>query len=79
MKITKGTIIRTLLIIVVMINFVLEKFGIDLIPADESTITIFVETALEIAVIIVGFWKNNSYSKHAIRADKFLRQLRGEA
>jgi SPP1 family holin len=76
MKISKSTIIRTILVIIVIINFILEKLGVDLIPADESMITMFVETFIEIAVIIVGFWKNNSYSESAIRADEFLKELR---
>lgn len=78
MKISKSTIIRTILVSIVIINFILEKLGVDLIPADESLITMFVETFLEIAVIVVGFWKNNSYSEAAIRADEFLKELRSD-
>ena len=78
MKISKSTIIRTILVAIVIINFILEKLGVDLIPADESTVTMFVETFLEIAVIVVGFWKNNSYSEAAIRADEFLKELRAD-
>lgn len=78
MKVTKATIVRTILVFLVIINFCLEKCGYDVIPADESVILMFVETGIEIAVIIVGFWKNNSYSKKAIQADEFLKQLREE-
>ena len=76
MKISKSTIIRTILVAIVIINFVLEKLGIDLIPVDESIIAMFVETFIEIAVLVVGFWKNNSFSEAAIRADEFLKELR---
>lgn len=76
MKITKSTIVRTILVALVIINFVLEKCGIDIIPADEYTVLMFVETAIEIAIIAVGFWKNNSYTEKAIKADEFLKQLR---
>lgn len=76
MKISKGTIIRTILMILVIVNIILERNGIDVIPADESTISMFVETVIEIAVIGVGFWKNNSYSKRAIKADEFLKRLK---
>lgn len=78
MKISKSTIIRTILVAIVIINFILEKLGVDLIPADESVITMFVETFIEIAVIVVGFWKNNSYSQAAIRADEILKELRND-
>lgn len=76
MKISKSTIVRTILVAVVVINFLLEKFGLDIIKTDEDTVMMAVEALIEVAVIIVGFWKNNSYSKNAIKADKFLSQLR---
>ncbi len=76
MKISKSTIVRTILIVLVIINFFLEKLGVDLIPTDESTILMWVEWLIEIAVIVVGFWKNNSYSEKAIKADEFLNTLR---
>lgn len=76
MKITKSTIVRTILVVLVVINFVLEKMGFDLIPVDESFILMAVETAIEIAVIAVGFWKNNSFTEKAIKADEFLKELR---
>ena len=76
MRISKGTIIRTILVILTIINFGLERFGVDLIPVDESWIAMAVEYVIEIAVLVVGFWKNNSYTPSAIRADEFLQQLR---
>ena len=76
MKITKATIVRTILMIMVIINFLLERMGVDIIPVSESGILMFVETGIEIAIIIVGFWKNNSFTEKAIKADKFLQELR---
>ena len=78
MTIKKSTIVRTILMLLVIVNFGLEKCGLDLIPTDEHTIAMFVEIVIEIAIIIVGFWKNNSYSPKAIKADEFLKQLREE-
>lgn len=78
MKISKSTIIRAILVAIVIINFVLEKLGVDLIPVNESLIAMIVETVIEIAVIVVGFWKNNSFSQAAIRADEFLKELRND-
>lgn len=76
MKITKGTIVRTILFVVAITNFVLERVGVDLIPVDESMVLMFVETAIEIAFLAVGFWKNNSFTDKAIKADAFLKELR---
>lgn len=76
MKITKSTIVRLVLIALVVINSLLEKMGYDVIPADENTVLAVVETFIELAVIIVGFWKNNSFTENAIKADEFLRALK---
>lgn len=76
MKISKGTIVRTISLVIVMINIILKKFGIDLINVSESEILTAIEMLIEVAVIVVAWWKNNSYSKNAIQADEFLKNLR---
>ena len=74
--ISKGTIVRTIMLVIVIINMVLKHFGIDVINVEESQVLTFVETLIEIAVIIVTFWKNNSFTQKAIKADEFLKTLK---
>ena len=74
--ISKGTIVRTISLVIVLINIVLKKFGVDLINVSESEILTTVEMLIEIAVIVVAWWKNNSYSKNAIQADEYLKHLK---
>lgn len=76
MKISKGTIARTIMLIIVVVNMVLQHFGIDIIKVDESQVLSFVEIVLELAVIITTFWKNNSFTDKAIKADEFLKNLK---
>lgn len=76
MKISKGTIIRTILLAIALINMGLQHFGLDVIKADEASIAGLVECIIQLAIIIVGFWKNNSYTKKAIEADEFLKKLK---
>ena len=76
MKISKGTIVRTIMIVLVIVNMVLQHMGLDVINLEESEILTFVELIIEIAIIAVGFWKNNSYTEKAIKADEFLRELK---
>lgn len=78
MKISKQTIVRTLLLIIVAINIVLEKFGLDVIATDENVVLMCVETIIEVAVIVTGFWYNNSYSENALKAQRFLEYLRND-
>lgn len=74
--IKKSTIVRTILLLIVLINLILKAFGINLIPVDENIIYNIVELVIEIAIIIVAFWKNNSFSEKAIKADEFLKKLK---
>lgn len=76
MKVSKGTIVRTIMVILVILNIIFERCGIDVINVSESEVFMIVETVIEIAIIAVGFWKNNSYSEEAKKADEFLKQLR---
>lgn len=76
MSISKGTIVRTISLVIVIINMILKKCGVDVINVSESQILTAVEMLIELAVIIVAFWKNNSYSQNAIKADEFLKNLK---
>lgn len=76
MSISKGTIARTVMLVIVIINLVLKQLGHDLINVSESEILSVVEMLIELAVIVVSFWKNNSYTQNAIKADEFLKNLK---
>ena len=76
MKVSKGTIVRTVMLVIVVLNMILQHFGLDVIDVSEVQVLAFIELLIEIAVIVVAFWKNNSYSKNAILADAYLKDLR---
>ena len=78
MNISKGTIVRTILLIIVLINMGLSNLGYDIIDVTENEILVAVEYLIEIAIIIVAWWKNNSYTEKAIKADEFLKNLKNE-
>lgn len=75
-NISKGTIIRLIVVLLVMVNMILKAFDKSPIDIDEGGVAYGVETIIEIAIIAVGFWKNNSFSEAAIKADEFLHNLR---
>lgn len=60
---------------VVVINIILKAFGYDAIKVDESQLGQLIEAGVSAAVILIGHWKNNSYSKNAIKADEYLKKL----
>ena len=66
------------MLVIVLINLILEKCGVDIIKADESTVLQAVEYIIEIAAIIAAWWYNNSFSKKALKAQQYLEELRKE-
>lgn len=74
--ITKGTIFRTILLAISIINMALEAIGIDIIPTDEYFIASTIETAVEIGAIAASWWYNNSFTEKARQADEFFNQLK---
>lgn len=76
MEITKSTIVRTIAIAIVIINIILKAVGKNPIDFDESMVYSVIETVVSIAIIIIGFWKNNSFTKNAQKADEYLKELK---
>lgn len=75
-KISKGTVVRTVMIIIVIINMILKKFGIDIINTDENTVAEAVEMVIEVGSIICAWWYNNSFSTAAKKADRFFQAVK---
>ncbi len=75
-KISKGTIVRTVMVVIVLINMVLQKLGIDIIKTDENTVASIVEMVIEVGAIIAAWWYNNSFSDAAKKADRFFMAVK---
>lgn len=72
----KSTIIRSICLLIVLINFVLRSTGHDVLNIDESQIAETIEMIISIAVIVLSWWKNNSFTENAQKADEYLEELR---
>lgn len=68
----KGTIIRTIVLVIALINQILTSTGHAVIPVNEEEISIVI-TAI---AAIWAWWKNNSFTKNAQEADKYLKRLK---
>ena len=78
-KITAGTIIRALCLILALTNLTLETMGKKIIPVTDDQISEFVTLVITIATSLVGFWKNNSFTQEAIIADGIMHELKAIA
>lgn len=67
------TIIRTVLLIVALINQILTSTGHTIIPVSDEQIAELITLCGTIASSVWAWWKNNSFTGAAIRADNQMR------
>ncbi len=76
MKITKGTLIRTVILLSALVNQILSICGVSPIPIDDDTATNIISTLWTVVASIAAWWKNNSFTDNAISADEYLNELK---
>lgn len=77
MKIKPATIARTAVLALALANQVLSVAGLSPLPIDSATLEQWVTTGLTTAAALWAWWKNNSFTPEAIRADELLKEMRG--
>ena len=74
MKITSGTLARTIILALALINQILSMCGIAVLPIEDAQVETIVTTLWTVIAAVVAWWKNNSFTAPAIEADKALRE-----
>lgn len=69
------TIARTIFLAIALINQFLVVAGKNTIPFLEEDITNLVTIVLTTGATIMAWWKNNSFTKAAVEADEYLKEL----
>jgi SPP1 family holin len=72
--ISVGTWVRTILLIVALINQALTMFGYCPLPFSDEQLNEFLTTAFTAIAALVAWWENNSFTAAAIEADKQLKK-----
>ena len=72
MKIKKGTIIRTVCLMVALLNQVLTVSGKNPLPFSEEEVYEGVSVTITVVTALVAWWKNKKKKKRAIYADEIL-------
>lgn len=72
------TIVRTVILIVALINQALTIAGKSLLPITDDQITEVITLAITIGASLWTWWKNNSFTQPAIKADEILKDLKRE-
>ena len=78
MEITVGTITRTIILALALINQLLSASGHAVIPIEDATIETLVSTAFTVVAALVAWWKNNSFTAAARLGDFHMRKARIE-
>lgn len=69
-KISAGTIARTIVLALALINQILSLNGIQVIPISDEDINAIVSTLWTVIASVIAWWENNSFTQKAIQADK---------
>lgn len=75
-KIAPDTIARTIVLALALINQLLINTGKTPIPIMEDDVYQLVSIIFTIITAVIAWWYNNSFTKHAIRADKYMNALK---
>lgn len=78
MKPTKSTIATTVLLIVSLVNLVLTNTGHSPLPFSDKQIADGVSMGFSIVMTIVAWWRNNSFTQPALKADAFMKELKSK-
>lgn len=76
MKVSKGTIIRTAVLLLAIINNALAIFGKSPLPIDDEMLTEVISFLFTTGAALVSWWENNSFTSNAIAADSYLDTLK---
>ena len=77
-NVSKETIIRTIALVLSIVNYILTSKGMNPLPFGETEAYEFISMIAMGAASIWAWWKNNSFTKEAIAADKILDDLKKE-
>lgn len=79
MKITSGTIVRTVILAVALINQILVASGHSVIPIPDEEWEALITTGATVITALIAWWKNNSFTYAARLGDFHMRKARQEA
>lgn len=75
MQIKKDTIVRTVVLVIALLNQALAIFGKEAFPVTEDQVYQVITLAVTIGAAVWAWWKNNSFTRHALLADDYLNDL----
>ena len=75
-KISAGTLTRTAVLALALINQILSALGKPVLPIESAQLEQLISTGFTTVSALVNWWFNNSFTKEAIQADAEFEQLK---
>lgn len=76
LKVSKGTVIRTTLLVLAILNNLLALFGKSPLPIDDETVEEVISFLFTTGAALAAWWKNNSFTDAALEGDEVMRQMK---
>ena len=68
-KVSVGTIVRTVLLMLALVNQILTATGHSIIPIDDETVTQLITNVATIVTALIAWWKDNETAEIRKRDD----------
>lgn len=78
MKVSKETIVRTVVLFVALLNTVLNACGKNPLPFSDDEVYAGVSAVVATVAAVWAWWKNNSFTAAAVKADEVLKIEKAE-
>lgn len=72
--VTPGTIARTLILALALINQILTASGHSIIAVSDDDVSNLITTGFTVISALIAWWKNNSFTRPALKADEVMRE-----
>ena len=76
MKVETSTIVRTIVLIIALINQILSVTGHSPLPITDDQVNELVTLTITVCVSIWTWWKNNSFTQSALMADEYRKKIK---
>ena len=75
-KISAGTIARTIILLLALINQCLSMAGVSPLPIEDEQVETIITTAWTVIAAIWAWWKNNSFTQAALAGDALKDEIK---
>ena len=74
LNVTAGTIARTIILALALVNQILTAMGHGIINISDDDVNTLISTIFTVVSAVAAWWKNNSFTQSALKADEVMRE-----